>query len=71
MQLDLQYLSLLTLVLMGVNMKKRQGFNNHIKEQELLSVKYLLCVEHLCQKYLLKYLNNLPISCRSSILSGV
>ena len=42
-----RYLSLLTLVLMGLNMNKRQGFNHHITNQKLLSVKYWLAVEHL------------------------
>ena len=46
-QLDLQYLSLLTPVLMGLNTNKRLGFNHRITEQELLSVKYLLSLEHL------------------------
>ena len=41
-QLDIQYLSLLTSVLMGLNMNKRLGFNHHITEQELLSVEHLL-----------------------------
>ena len=46
-QLNIQYLSLLTPVLMGLNRNKRLDFNHHITEQELLSVKYLLSVEHL------------------------
>ena len=46
-KLDLRYLSLLTPVLMGLNMKKRLCFNHRITEQELLSVKFFLSVEHL------------------------
>ena len=56
-QLDIQYLSLLTSVLMGLNMNKRLGFNHHITEQELLSVKYLLSVEHLLSNIFAKISN--------------
>ena len=31
---------------MGLNMNKRLGFNHHITNQKLLSVKYLLSAEH-------------------------
>ena len=57
---------------MGLNMNKRLGFNHYIIEEDLLlSVKYLLSVEHLLSnifakisKLLTNFLQNITSFCR-------